>query len=110
LSHDATWRSITDLEAGVITTGSVEHDEIKAERAVWPHVEISQPVLDRAWEVQGLLASRSQHRGVKIPDLLIAATAEKAGLTVLHYDRDYDRIAEVTGQPTEWVVEAGAAD
>jgi predicted nucleic acid-binding protein len=47
---------------------------------------------------------------VKIPDLLIAATAEKAGLTVLHYDRDYDRIAEVTGQPTEWVVEAGAAD
>jgi hypothetical protein len=47
---------------------------------------------------------------VKSFDLLIAAAAEVAGLVVLHYDRDYHRIATVTGQPCEWVVPAGEAD
>jgi predicted nucleic acid-binding protein len=54
------------------------------------------------------LAVRSRHRGAKIADLLIAAAAEAAGLVVLHYDRDFELIAEVTGQPVEWVVAAGA--
>lgn len=56
---------------------------------------------DRAWEVQMLLADRGRHRAPSIPDLLIAATAEKAGLTVLAVDKDFDLIAEVTGQPVE---------
>jgi predicted nucleic acid-binding protein len=43
-------------------------------------------------------------------DLLIAATAERHGVTVLHYDADYDLIAEVTGQLTQWVVPRGSAD
>ena len=55
----------------------------------------------RALEVQGLLAERGHHRAAKIPDLLIAATAESAGLTVLHVDKDFDLIADVTGQPME---------
>ena len=42
--------------------------------------------------------------------LLVAATAERFALTVLHYDRDYERIAEITGQPTEWIIPAGTAD
>jgi len=49
-----------------------------------------------------------RHRSVKIPDLLIAATAEAAGATLWHYDEDYDRIAHVTGQPTEWVAPRGS--
>ncbi|MFT4163807.1 MAG: PIN domain nuclease [Microlunatus sp.] len=56
---------------------------------------------DRAWEVQMLLADRGRHRAPSIPDLLIAATAEKAGLTVLAVDKDFDLIAEITGQPVE---------
>lgn len=56
---------------------------------------------DRAVEVQALLADQGQHRGPSVPDLLIAATAELAGLTVLHVDKDYELIAEVTGQPIE---------
>jgi predicted nucleic acid-binding protein len=64
--------------------------------------------IQRALEVQGLLAERSQHRAVPLPDLLIAACAERAGLTVLHYDVDYDRIAALTGQPTQWVVPQGS--
>lgn len=68
---------------------------------------MDQAVLDRAVEVQDVLAERSQQRGVKIADLLIAAAAEAAGLVVLHYGHDFDVIAGVTGQPTEWIVPAG---
>lgn len=56
---------------------------------------------DRAVEVLTLLADRGQHRAPSVPDLIIAATAELAGLTVLHLDKDFDVIAKVTGQPTE---------
>jgi predicted nucleic acid-binding protein len=56
---------------------------------------------DRASEVQMLLADRGQHRAPSIPDLLIAATAEKAGLTVLAADKDFDLIATITGQAVE---------
>jgi len=55
----------------------------------------------RAVEVQHLLAQRGQHRAPSIPDLIIAATAELAGLTVLHVDKDFDLIAEITAQPVE---------
>lgn len=53
----------------------------------------------RALEVQGILARRGHHRAAKVPDLLVAATAERVGLTVLHCDKDFDLIADVTGQP-----------
>jgi predicted nucleic acid-binding protein len=56
---------------------------------------------DRAVEVQSLLADRGRHRAPSVPDLLIAAVAERAGLIVLHVDKDFDLIAEVTGQPIE---------
>jgi predicted nucleic acid-binding protein len=45
-----------------------------------------------------------------VPDLLVAAAAEGEGLIVLHYDADFDRIAAVTGQRSEWVVPAGSID
>jgi len=56
---------------------------------------------DRAVEVQMILAERSQHRAASIPDLLIAATAELGQLTVLHLDKDFELIAQITGQPVE---------
>lgn len=56
---------------------------------------------DRAFEVQMLLADRGQHRAPSIRDLLIAAMAEKLGFTVLAVDKDFDLIAEITGQPVE---------
>jgi predicted nucleic acid-binding protein len=56
---------------------------------------------DRAVAIQLALADLGQHRAPSIPDLLIAATAESAGLTVLHLDNDFELIAEVTGQPIE---------
>jgi predicted nucleic acid-binding protein len=75
-----------------------------------PRVSVTETVLDRALEVQAHLAKHSQHRGVQLPDLIVAACAEGAGLTVLHYDADYERIAEVTGQPVRWVVPRGSVD
>lgn len=56
---------------------------------------------DRAVEVQALLADRGQHRAPSVPDLLVAAAAERAGLVVLHVDEDFELISEVTGQPVE---------
>jgi predicted nucleic acid-binding protein len=65
-------------------------------------VEYLTPAIeDRAVEVLTLLADRGQHRAPSVPDLIIAATAELAGLTVLHRDKDFDVIAQITGQPVE---------
>ena len=65
-------------------------------------VEYLTPAIeDRAVEVQIALGDRAQHRAASIPDLLIAATAELAQLTVLHYDKDFELIAAITGQPIE---------
>lgn len=69
--------------------------------SLMPIEHLTPAMEDRAWEVQMLLADRGQHRAASIPDLLIAATAEKAGLTVLAVDKDFELIAEVTGQPVE---------
>jgi predicted nucleic acid-binding protein len=76
------------------------------------HVTPSGPdVWPRAIEVQRRLAHVGglHHRSVKIADLVIAASAELAGHTVLHYDEDFDRIAAITGQSTEWVAPRGTA-
>jgi predicted nucleic acid-binding protein len=65
-------------------------------------VEYLTPAIeDRAVEVLTLLADRGQHRAPSIPDLIVAATAELAGLTLLHLDKDFELIAEITGQPVE---------
>jgi len=56
---------------------------------------------NRALDVQGILAQRGHHRAPSVPDLLVAAIAESADLTVLHVDKDFELISEITGQPLE---------
>jgi predicted nucleic acid-binding protein len=97
----------TDLEAGFSSPSPAAHRTMRETRAAWPLIPMDQPVLDRAVAVQDALAEPSQQRGAKIADLLIAAAAEAAGLVVLHYDADFDLIAGVTGQPTQWILPAG---
>jgi hypothetical protein len=101
---------VIDLEILYSTRTGREHDHFRSQRAAFDYFPLTDEIAQRAIEVQGLLAVRSEHRSVSIPDLLIAATAERYSLTVLHYDGDYDRIAQVTGQPVEWVVPAGTGD
>ncbi|MEW2383070.1 PIN domain nuclease [Micromonospora sp. NPDC047707] len=67
-------------------------------------------VWDRAIDVQLQALHKGNHRALSMADLVIAATAERHGATVLHYDGDYDMITAITGQPTVWVVPAGTAD
>ncbi|ASU83123.1 PIN domain-containing protein [Nocardiopsis gilva YIM 90087] len=62
----------------------------------------------RAWQVQALLTQHGEHRSAGAVDLLVAACAEVAGLTLLHYDQDFETIARRTGQPTRWVAEPGS--
>jgi predicted nucleic acid-binding protein len=71
-------------------------------------IDVTTEAMDRALDVHRQLAAASQHRHFRLPDLIIAATAECASTTVLHYDADYDRIAAVTGQATEWVAPKGS--
>ena len=75
-----------------------------------PWVEADAADWGRARGVYRALGSRPgmPQRSVKHPDLLIAAAAERAGLTLVHYDADYDVIAQITGQPVRWVAPRGS--
>jgi predicted nucleic acid-binding protein len=78
--------------------------------AAFVDLPITPRVIARSLEVQRALAAASQHRGVSLPDLIIAACAEVHDAAVVHYDADYDRIAAITGQPVEWVVPSGSVE
>lgn len=95
--------SLTRLEVGYSARSAADlRTAIDGAPLAWMPTEYLTPAIeDRAVEVQLLLADRGEHRAPSIPDLLIAATAELAGLTVLHVDKDFDLIATVTGQSTE---------
>lgn len=90
---------IVDLEVLAAVGDAAEHAEAVAERAMFPRVAIDDAVLDRAVQVQGLLAAGD----VRPAALIVAAAAERAALTLLHHDAVFDQIAAVTGQPMEWV-------
>lgn len=95
--------TVTLLELGFSARSANDwHDGIREGLAARLPVESLTPrVEQRALEVQGMLAGRGQHRAASIPDLMVAATAELADLVVLHLDKDFDLIAELTGQHVE---------
>ena len=102
---------VTELELLFSVRSGSEHRARRADISLrFAHVPLDQDAFDRALDVQGMLADKGQHRAASIPDLLVAAAAEHAGLTVLHYDGDFDVIAALTGQPAEWVVPRGSVD
>lgn len=95
--------TVTRLEVGYSarSAGQARAAFRAAPLASIPVEYLTPAIEDRAVEVQLLLADRGQHRGPSIPDLIIAAVAELAGLTVLHLDKDFDLIAALTGQQLE---------
>jgi predicted nucleic acid-binding protein len=99
---------IVDLELLFSATSPAVYTELASALRALPRIPVTEAIVDRALAVQALLAEHSQHRAVPLPDLLIAACAESASLTVLHYDADFDRIAALTHQPTQWVVPRGS--
>lgn len=95
--------TVTRLEVGYsFRTAAEAHTESVSPPLALMPVEYLTPAMEnRAVEVQLLLADRGQHRAPSIPDLLVAAVAELSGLTVLAVDKDFELIAEITGQPVE---------
>jgi predicted nucleic acid-binding protein len=95
--------TVTRLEVGYsFRTATEAHTEtVSPPLALMPVEYLTPAVEDRAIEVQLLLADRGQHRGPSIPDLLVAALAEISGHTVLALDKDFEVIAQITGQPVE---------
>jgi predicted nucleic acid-binding protein len=89
---------------------AAEFAEIRLELAALADCPIGKAQWERAlWVYEQLSTQGGAHqRSVKHADLLIAAAAEAAGIAVLHYDEDYDRIAEVTGQATRWLTPKGS--
>lgn len=92
--------TLTLLEIGFSARNAPDHDALvrraPVDSMLVEHLRPSHE--ERALAVQRELAARGQHRGVAIPDLLIAAIAELSGLVVLYADRSFDLIADITGQ------------
>lgn len=100
---------IVTLELGYSARSLGEWQAIESVQRRLPAAAVSPSVTRRAIEVQRSLARVGHHR-LPLPDLLIAAAAESEGLQVLHYDKDFDTIADITNQPTDWIAPPGSLD
>ena len=99
--------AMVDFELLYSATSARDYQEVLEERRSLDNAPITPEVMANAIELQHELAHRGQHR-VPIPDLVISAAAKAAGLTVLHYDSDFERIADAGGALQEWVVPRGS--
>ncbi|HHU11391.1 MAG TPA: PIN domain nuclease [Intrasporangiaceae bacterium] len=95
--------TMTLLELGYSARSQQEHREAVGGDLIrsMPISNLTPTIEQRAVEIQAMLASRGMHRAPSVPDVLVAATADIAQLTVLHVDKNFDLIAGLTGQPTE---------
>ncbi len=95
--------TVTRLEVGYSARNAHDHRELTVGPPVgaMPVEYLTPRIEDRAVDLQAQLANRGQHRAPSVPDLLIAATAELAELTLLHLDKDFELIAELTDQPMD---------
>ena len=102
---------ITELEVGYSARSEADYDSTRQNLLdLLIPVTIPMRAEERARELQRDLVLRGQHRGVSVPDLVLAAIADIEELTMLHYDADFDLISRITGQPSEWVVPRGSID
>jgi predicted nucleic acid-binding protein len=98
------------LELLYTARGKADYESLASDLEGFPMLVLDPRATRIALRSQALLAARSQHRGPKPVDLLIAAIAEVHDVVLLHYDRHFDAIARVTGQPTEWLARRGSLD
>ena len=98
------------FELGFTARNAEDYTQLMDQLQSFAQVPLGEGTHRRALEIQAVLAARSQHRAISLVDALVAAAAEARGLTVLHYDADFELIATITGQPQMWVVARGTAD
>ena len=100
---------VVDMEVLYAARRRDDYERMRRDRTLaYEYLPVDDEEWQRAIQLQGALASRGQLRAVGIPDLLIAATAERHRVDVLHYDRDFEHIRAITGQRMHWVVPPGA--
>jgi predicted nucleic acid-binding protein len=100
---------VIEFELAWATRTAAEFSELRADRdAGYEWLATHDEDWRRVLEVQAVLWRGGQMRSVGLPDLLVAAVAERERVTVLHYDADYELIAKVTGQAIRWVVPRGS--
>lgn len=75
-------------------------------RSTYAWTPVPDDCWERALEVQDQLAATSQHSGASVVDLIVAVTAVRSRLILLHDDRDYEVIARVTGLRTARVIQS----
>ncbi len=103
--------SPTEAEVLYSARSTAEYEQIKLSISrVYGWVAVPANAWQRLLAVQEQLASIGQHRSAGIVDLLVAVTAMHHGLTVLHYDRDFETIAKHTELKTRWLMEPGSID
>ncbi len=101
--------AIVDLEVGYSARSLADYETTTtSRREMHTDLPLGPAVFRRARHVQHELAARGQHRGPGIRDLVIAACAEIHDAVIVHYDRDFDTIAAVTGQASRWLLPAGS--
>lgn len=96
------------LELTRLAPNEVRARDVSERLDAFQAVPMPSALWDRARKIQLLLAPEANHRRVPPADLLLAAAAEKAEVPLVHYDRDYERIAAVTDLRHEWIVEDGS--
>ena len=98
------------FKLGYSARDRADYEAIVSRWAAFERVPVTDGDQGRALEVQHLLARRGHHRALSLVDALVAAAAENRGLTVLHYDADFELVAKLTGQAHKWIVGRGTAD
>jgi predicted nucleic acid-binding protein len=99
---------VIEFELGWATRSSAEFDQLRIDRDTgYEWLAVHDEDWRRALDVQAALSRSGRMRAVGSPGLLVAAVAERERFTLLHYDGDYDLIAQVTSQPVQWVVPRG---
>ncbi|MGH9000403.1 MAG: PIN domain nuclease [Acidimicrobiia bacterium] len=98
------------FELGVTARSRATYRQLVDGLTAYDQVPVNDADHRRALEVQAMLADKSQHRRLSLVDALLAAVAEARKLTVLHYDADFEAVADLTGQAHQWIVGRGTAD
>ena len=98
------------LELLYSARSKVDYESLSSDLEGFPVLVLDERATALARRSQALLSARSQHRGPKPLDLLIAAIAEAHEAVLIHYDRHFDAIAHATGQPVEWLARRGSLD
>ena len=100
---------ITELELLYSARSKTEREEwLELLNSTFAWIAVPDRVFARSAEIQATMTAHGTHRCAGVVDLLLAATAELNGLTLVHYDHDFDQVVKITGQSAVWVAAPGS--